>query len=405
MGVLLFVVMITPAEAEAAIRARAAALRTEIRPLHRLNQAILHEPIVAARDQPPFDRVTMDGFAFDSKIADQGRRQFAIAGTQAAGAAPLQLTSPADCIEVMTGAMLPKGCDCVVPIEKTVRAESVVRLIDEVRLEPLANIHARGSDVRTGERLLEPGTRLGPAEIAVIASNGQREARVSAEPRITVISTGDELVEPGHAITEWQIFRSNAFAVLAALQRRGFSNLNQDHLPDDLPTLRRRLQAHLESSDVVILSGGVSMGRFDYVPQVLQELGIQTVFHKVAQRPGKPFWFGVGAGKTVYALPGNPVSTLTCLVRYVFAGLDTARGAPVRRPEQIRIVQDFEVKPALALFVPAIVSFDDGARVARLAPTRGSGDFVSLLGTDGFVELPPGPTCLTAGRLVPYYSW
>ncbi|HEU4604318.1 MAG TPA: hypothetical protein VFS24_20250, partial [Steroidobacteraceae bacterium] len=112
MGVLLFVVMITPAEAEAAIRARAAALRTEIRPLHRLNHAILHEPIVTARDQPPFDRVTMDGFAFDSKIAAQARREFAVAGTQAAGAGPLQLTSAADCIEVMTGVMLPKGCDC-----------------------------------------------------------------------------------------------------------------------------------------------------------------------------------------------------------------------------------------------------------------------------------------------------
>jgi molybdopterin molybdotransferase len=147
------------------------------------------------------------------------------------------------------------------------------------------------------------------------------------------------------------------------------------------------------------------MGRFDYIPQVLQELGIETVFHKVAQRPGKPFWFGVGRGKTVYALPGNPVSTLMCLVRYVFAGLDAARGTTPVQVETIPLACDFEVKPALALFVPAIISFEDGFRVARLKPTRGSGDFVSLLGTDGFVQLPPGPVQVSQGAAVPFYPW
>lgn len=405
MGDFLIVAMISPADAEAAIRYRVVPLPSELRTLAALHGAVLHEPIVATRDQPPFDRVTMDGVALSSRAFIDGQREFRVAGTQAAGAPPLEVRAHEDCLEVMTGAMLPKGCDCVIPVERITRTGDVVRLMDDLHPQPLLNVHPRGSDVREGTRLLEPGIRLGPAEIALIASNGQPSSNVAAEPRITVISTGDELIEPGNPVSNWQIYRSNAFAVLAALQRRGFTRLEQDHLPDDLPTLRERLTRHLETSDVVILSGGVSMGRFDYVPQVLQELGIETVFHKVAQRPGKPFWFGVGGGKTVYALPGNPVSTLMCLVRYVFGGLDASRRAHPRAADTIRLARDFEVKPALTLFVPAIVSFDNGVRIAQLTPTRGSGDFVSLVGTDGFVELPPGPATVAAGTAIPFYPW
>jgi molybdopterin molybdotransferase len=153
------------------------------------------------------------------------------------------------------------------------------------------------------------------------------------------------------------------------------------------------------------LSGGVSMGRFDYVPQVLAELSVKLVFHKVSQRPGKPLWFGIGAGgQTVYALPGNPVSTLVCLVRYVLAGLETAQGvAP--SPDSVELAESFEVKPALTMFVPVKVSRGEGRRRAALRPTRGSGDFTSLIDTDGFVELPPGPAVVPAGTRVPLYSW
>ena len=158
---------------------------------------------------------------------------------------------------------------------------------------------------------------------------------------------------------------------------------------------------------MLILSGGVSMGRFDYVPQVLAELGVRVVFHKVSQRPGKPLWFGVGAdGQTVYALPGNPVSTLVCLARYVFAGLETSPGAAPRGAEPIALAERFEVKPALTLFVPVQIIFTAKASDCALPkPTRGSGDFTSLIGTDGFVELPPGPRALAAGTPVPLYRW
>lgn len=398
--------MISPAEAEALIRAHAAPLPVASLPLTELVGATLRERIVAGLDQPPFDRVTMDGIAFAFAAYRSGRRAFRIAGTQAAGAAPLALRDNEHCLEVMTGAMLPAGCDCIVPVEKISVADGVAQLGPDATPESRSNIHPRGNDTRRGDELLQPGIRLGPAEVAVIAANGHTHASVTRKPRIAVISTGDELVEPGKPLAQWQIYRSNAYAIMAALQRRELAQPTLDHLPDDPAILRTHLGAHLQSHDVLILSGGVSMGRFDYVPQVLTELGVRVVFHKVAQRPGKPLWFGVGeGGQTVYALPGNPVSTLVCLVRYVFAGLEASLGATCRPPEPIALAERFEVKPALSMFVPLQVGFQGARRQALLKPTRGSGDFTSLIGTDGFVELPPGPAVLAAGTPVALYSW
>jgi molybdopterin molybdotransferase len=397
---------ISPAEAEAQIRAHAALLPATSLPLTELVGATLRERVVAAFDQPPFDRVTMDGIAFAFAAYQQGRRTFRIAGTQAAGAPPLSLQNTEHCLEVMTGAMLPAGCDCVVPVEKISVADGVAQLSADAAPESRGNIHERGTDSRRGEDLLQPGIRLGPAEVAVIAANGQAHASVTRAPRIAVISTGDELVEPGKPLAAWQIHRSNAYAVMAALQRRGFAQPTLDHLPDDLGVLRERLAAHLQTHDALILSGGVSMGRFDYIPQVLAELGVRVVFHKVAQRPGKPLWFGVGgAGQTVYALPGNPVSTLVCLVRYVFAGLETSLGTAQRPPESIALAAPFAVKPALSVFIPVQIASAAGRRQAVLKPTHGSGDFTSLVGTDGFVELPPGPATVAAGTALALYSW
>lgn len=398
--------MISPAQAEDAIRAHVVPLPAVTAPLAQLTGLTLREPISAALDQPPFDRVMMDGIALSFVACEQGRRTFRVAGTQAAGAAPLELGAQDECIEVMTGAMLPRGCDCVIPVEKIAVHDGIAQLAHDATPARGLNIHPRGMDSRRGNPLLPAGTVLGPAEIAVLASHGHTHAAVSPNPRIMVISTGDELVEPGEPLSPWQIYRSNVYAVLSVLQRRGLTHLAQDHLPDDPAILRTRLEAHLSAHDVLILSGGVSMGRFDYVPQVLAELGVKVVFHKVAQRPGKPLWFGIGeGGRTVYALPGNPVSTLVCLVRYVLPGLAAAQGAVPRPQQRVALGADFQARTALTQFVPARIAFDQGRRVAQLQPTRGSGDFTSLLGTDGFVELPPGPQVLPGGTLVPLYCW
>jgi molybdopterin molybdotransferase len=307
----------------------------------------------------------------------------------------------------MTGAVLPPGCDCVIPLEWLVIEEGTATLGPDAAVEPFLNVHTRGLDCREGDMLLTRGTRIGAPELAVLASAGLPRALVRADPRIVIVATGDELVAPGEPIAAWQVRRSNSAALRGALNLRGYPRIAEDHLPDDRVVLANRLAQHLATHDVVILSGGVSMGRFDHVPSVLRDLGVVEVFHKVAQRPGKPIWFGIGpAGQTVFGLPGNPVSALVCLLRYVLPALNAMAGASPQAAEYVPLGAAFAVRPALALFLPVVVERSPSlGPVAMPRPTRGSGDFISLLGTDGFVELPPGPREISAGSLAPLYRW
>jgi molybdopterin molybdotransferase len=255
--------------------------------------------------------------------------------------------------------------------------------------------------------LLTAGAQLGAPEIAVAAGAGMARIRVSAQPTISVISTGNELVEPGDAIEAHQIRRSNVYGIVAALRRRGFQRIADDHLPDDLATLTARLRVHLDTHEVVILSGGVSMGRYDLVPQALATLGVREIFHKISQRPGKPMWFGVGPrGTAVFALPGNPVSTQACLARYVVPGLYAAMGEATAQLDKIAIAAPVEVKHGLTSLLPVRLETDEWGRPwAHPRHTNGSGDFTSLVGTDGLVELPPGPNEFPKGFVTRLYRW
>ena len=230
--------------------------------------------------------------------------------------------------------------------------------------------------------LLESGTLLRAPEIAVAASAGMARVRVSSQPAIMVVSTGDELIEPGDPIADFQVRRSNAYAVAATFRRRGFSRVGDDHVLDDENLLRERLSLHLTTHEVVVLSGGVSMGKFDLVPKVLMQLGVQEVFHNVAQRPGKPMWFGIGPqGQSVFGLPGNPVSTLVCLIRYVIPAIAEAMGTKRARPNGWRWQSPVTFKPALAYFLPVIIEHDDWGRPwANPAAAERFGRFFELGG-------------------------
>lgn len=399
--------MLTPAEADALIGQHLQCLPIESLPLAQCAGGVLRENIYAERDQPPFDRVAMDGIALDSQTVAGGRRSFPVQATQAAGDPPLTLAATGACIDVMTGAVLPVGCDCVVPVEELTVTDGEAFLAATARVEPWQNVHRRGSDTRQGTLLVSAGTRLRAPEIAIAASAGMARIRVSSQPMLAVISTGNELVEPGEPVLAHQVRRSNAYAIVSALRENGFQRVADDHLQDDADELRERLRFHLETHDVLVLSGGVSMGKFDLVPQVLEELGVHAIFHKVAQRPGKPLWFGVApSGAAVFGLPGNPVSTLVCLSRYVLPALFGSLGQTPPVPERLALGAPATVNTQLTSFLPVRIEQDDSGRPWVMpAPTNGSGDFTALTGTDGFVELPPGPNTYHKGFVTRLFRW
>jgi molybdopterin molybdotransferase len=402
--------LLTPAEASRLIGENLACLPVESLPVGQCAGAILREDIHAERDQPPFDRATMDGIAIDSAQLQSGRRSFRIQATQAAGDPPVRLASGDACVEIMTGAMLPEGCDAIIPVEQ-------IRVVTgEAHLEPSSTashgqfVHRRGSDQRQGAVLLRSGMRLEAPEIAVAAGAGMARLRVGQQPAVMVISTGNEIVEPGEPIEPWQLRRSNAYGLTAALRRHGFHRVADDHLLDDEGQLTERLREHLRTHDVLVMSGGVSMGKFDLVPRALEACGVRQVFHRVAQRPGKPMWFGTSpSGAAVFALPGNPVSTLVCLARYVVPALAVAMGATdprALRGERIALGAPISFNVPLVGFIPVRVEADEsGGRWAFGQSTNTSGDFAALAGTDGFVELPPGPNDFPKGFVAPFYRW
>jgi molybdopterin molybdotransferase len=286
-------------------------------------------------------------------------------------------------------------------------ATGIVSLKDQASGEPYCNVQRRGSDSQPGVPMLRAGIRLGAPEIAVVASAGLARVKVSRQPSFMVVSTGDELIEPDRPIAEHQVRRSNAYALVSALREHGFGNVVDDHILDSEEMLQHRLARHLAERDVLILSGGVSKGRFDFVPKALQSLHVDAVFQQIAQRPGAPMWFGVGPqGQAVFGLPGNPVATLICLIRYVVPAMSAAMAARVAAPETIGLASPITRGRPVTSFVPVSIQHDaHGGRAALPRMPNGSGDFLALAGTHGFVELPPRTDAYPQGFVADLYRW
>lgn len=398
--------MLTVAEAQDAILGELPTFGTEDVAIDQVLGRVLRQSIVAERDQPPFDRVMMDGIAIRHADFVSGRREFEIQATQQAGDA-IETLDAGQCIEIMTGAALPVDADCIVPVERIETRAGVAVIEADYSAEARQFIHPKGSDHLAGSELLANGTRVTPMDVAVIASASRPSVAVSENPTIRVISTGNELVAAGEPIAAQQIRLSNGPAVVAMLEQHGFDNCAHDHLVDDPALLRQRLAAHLDEASVLVLSGGVSMGKADFVPAVLSELGVRVVFHKISQRPGKPMWFGIGPqDQLVFALPGNPVSTLVCCRQYVVPALYRASGMPAGKPEFASLAQPVTFRPNLTCFMPArLVSNAAGTVLALPVPTNTSGDFASLAGTDGYVELAREQNEFPVGTAVPLHRW
>lgn len=399
--------MVTVAEAEQQVLEAAALLAAEDCPLEQAHGRVLRQPLAADRDLPPFDRVALDGYAIRHAAWRAGVRRFRVAGLQAAGTVPLALAEDGDCVEVMTGAVLPTGADTIVPYEDTVRDGERMELSAGVEPKPGQAIHRRGSDRAAGAGIVPPGKRLGGVEIAVAAACGYAHLAVTMQPRIAVLATGDELVDVGSPVAPHQIRRSNDHALRAALAAAGYPLVECHHLRDVRQKIEELLRRILAGVDVVVATGGVSKGRFDFLPGVLDDLGVRKRFQGVAQRPGKPFWFGLGPRRTpVFALPGNPASSFVCLHRYVLPALAKMSGCAPSPAEEVVLAEDVVTSRELTGFVPArLAAGPGGARHAAPALLNTSGDFAGLAGTDGFLELAAGPGRHAAGAVVPFRPW
>ncbi len=349
---------------------------------------VLAETWVADRDFPPFDRVTMDGIAIRYDDFEKGINAFEISDIQAAGMAQKTWAGTGTCLEAMTGAILPEGTDTIIRYEDLTIADKTAT-INVSNIRPQQNVHFQGSDRPKDSLILEKNKVIGPAEMAIAATLGKALVKVKKLPKVVVISSGDELVSVIDTPLPHQIRRSNNFAIASVLKKYQIK-ADSLHIKDEEKEVNAIIEKALQDYDVLILSGGVSMGKFDLIPQALADLGVEKLFHKIKQRPGKPFWFGrKKEDKIVFALPGNPVSSFMCTNRYVVSWLRACLGLNAFENHYATLSEEVYFKPALQYFLPVQLSFDEtGKQWAKPMKGNGSGDHANLVNADAFIELP-----------------
>ena len=357
---------------------------------------ILAEDILADRDGPPFDRVTMDGIALHSKQL-KFKKTFKIESIAKAGDPEQALVSIENAIEVMTGAPLPRGCDSVIRYEDLSIENGMASINFEIPAT-VTNIHFQGSDFKKNEIILKKNIKIKAPIIGILASAGISVVKVQRHPKIAIVSTGDELVEVNEIPLAHQIRKSNLYALDALLNSFGFTDNELVHLPDKPLEIYLKLEALLEQFDVLILSGGVSEGKYDFIPKALKDLSVKEIFHKVSQRPGKPLWFGKKQEKMIFGLPGNPVSCLVCLRRYFIEG-------NVNLAYEVVLDEDIKVSGDRVFFQAVKLKNILGEVRAIPLAANGSGDYLSLKDSDGFVELDPAKNPFIKNQVVKFFSW
>lgn len=400
--------MLTHTEALHAVLSAAIPGPVETRSMDLAAGAVLREDLLADRDQPPFDRATMDGIAFSRTAWEAGVRRLTIEGIQPAGAPALRLSEPAaGCFRIMTGAVLPAGCDGVLESEQVLFEETVAQIADTAVWQPHRNVHGQGSDKKAGHVLLAGGCVLTPQRLAIAISAGAASVCVSQPLRAMVVSTGNELADLGEALAPYQIRPSNAYGLVAALRDYG-CRAARKHVPDDLEAMRELFSASVTEVDLILVSGGVSKGLYDFVPRALEEAGVEKIFHRVAQKPGKPLWFGQHPqGATVFGLPGNPVSTLIGFREYVVPWLRRSLGLPDALTEWVTLNDlPASVAPLTGYFPVRKAPDMNHPCAVDLVAYQGSGHLAALAESDGYVVIDPEVVPnLTTAIPVPFRGW
>lgn len=364
--------------------------------------SVLKEDIVADRDFPPFNRVSMDGIAISSEAFNKGQREFRIEGIQAAGSPQLTLQNRSNCIEAMTGAILPNNANVVIQYE-LLTIEKGIAKVNLKAVKEFQNIHKKGLDRRQGDILIKKDTVISPAEIGVLATVGKSTVMVARQPKVMIVSTGNELVEVSKTPAEHQIRRSNVYTLVSLLEKLGIK-AETTHILDNKETLTGKIGSFLNDYDVLLFSGAVSKGKFDFIPEVLNSLGVKKLFHNVKQRPGKPFWFGKKDNKTIFAFPGNPVSTFVNCLKYFYPWVQKSMHVAETKRQAI-LTEDFYFKPELSYFLQVKLEQVEGELFATPIAGRGSGDLANLADTDAFLELPDDRSNFTKGEVFPIINY
>lgn len=360
---------------------------------------VLAEDVYADRDFPPFDRVCMDGICIHSDALKDGDTIFELKGMAAAGMPRMNFQGKGSAIEVMTGAILPEGYNIVIPFEEIDTVENEARLLRPDWKEG-ANIHKKGRDRKKGSLLIPKGTKIEAPEIGVIATVGLSTIAVYKAFNIAIVSTGDELVGIDEMPASYQIRTSNSIQLASVLKREGHTT-RCFHINDDQKKLEQDLGRIMDEYDMLILSGGVSRGKLDFVPAVLESLQVEKLFHRVAQKPGKPFWFGTKGDTPVFAFPGNPVSSFLCLHKYALPFMHKCMTLPLSPQSYAVLEESVSFKKPLTYFPTVELFYKNGVLHANLKPGQGSGDLSNLMNNNAFVELDATLSEIGKGALLP----
>lgn len=364
---------------------------------------VLKEPVHADRDLPPFNRVSMDGIAIRYSAFEEGKRTYKIEGIQAAGSPQLDLSSKDACLEVMTGGVLPNNADAVIPYE-LISIDNGCATLNTEDVSSMQNVHLKGLDRKENELLVEENRLISPAEIGVLATVGIPKVAVAKIPRIAIISTGDELVDVDQTPLPHQIRMSNVHSLKALVEPYGIRP-DLFHLTDDPVELKEKISDLLSNYDILMFSGAVSKGKFDYLPQILHELDVKKLFHRVRQRPGKPFWFGKRGHVTVFAYPGNPVSTCVSCTYYFIPWLRKSLGLPPGTENTAVLDSNFNFKPVLTYFLQVKLVNRNGTVYAMPEAGNGSGDLANLTLNDAFLKLDAERDQFKKGEVFPYFTF
>jgi molybdopterin molybdotransferase len=371
---------------------------SEILQLEQALGRVLSQEIHADRDYPPFDRAIRDGYAARADEAQSGATLPCVREIKAGDPSGGALIA-GTCAQIMTGAPVPPGADAVVMVEHTHRDDSTVHF--DRASTPGQHIVLRGSEARAGALLLAPGARLGYAEIAQAAQVGAVKLLVTRKPRVAILSTGDEVVPASSAPEQYQIRNSNAYSLLAQVSLTGAEPVVLGNARDEVNDLRSKISTGLQS-EILILSGGVSAGKYDLVEPVLKELGAEFFFDSVAIRPGRPTVFARCGNTFVFGLPGNPVSTMVTFELFVVPAIDLLSGVPARALSllEARLAEPLHEKPGLDHFLPARLDWPDGHAVVHPLRWQGSGDIAAMAKSNCLLHVPRERDSILEGERV-----